>query len=363
MADLEHGENTGVVVIVRQLDFRVGAETGIAYEARLADGDWRKYRPTDEWQRRKIGSSLGYDTNSCITFSGNNTIEAQLKYLSEKGLPPGHVEFLADFLDEQGNPNASDWFGANTNGTTVDGNDLASFWEGVRKSGLLPQKDGYAPNDFTTNLQWLDKAKLTQAMRDKAMRFLDFFEVKYEWVVLEQPGRWDLFAKHAKQAPLHIAVGTGDGWNRKDGKPIQPVDSLRLNHAIAYWHQSQDLQHDILDHYDPFLKELAWPYYIPYAIKGVVSVKPAPGMPTPFKYRFNVNLRSGAAASQEVRKLQEALQYLGYMTKGVFGPYGPATTFALGKFQALNKIKDPDGAGMNFGPQTRAAMNKALGTS
>lgn len=363
MANLEKGENSGVFIKVRTTDFRVAAETGIAYEARLSNGDWTSYKPTDEWQRRKVGSRLGYDTNSCVTFAGNNTIEAQLKYLTEKGLPTGHVEFLRDFLDEKGDPNVSDWFGANTNGTTVDGNDLGSFWDGVRQNGLLPQRDGRDPNDFTTNEQWLDKSNVKQTMRDKAKRFLDFFEVRYEWVVLNQPGRWDLFSKHLKQAPLHIAVGTGADWNRKDGKPIQPVESVRLNHAIAYWRQDSATLHGILDHYDPFVKGLAWPYYIPYAIKGVVSVKGPGPVVEPFRYRFEKNLRMGAPASQEVRKVQEALQYLGYMAKGVFGPYGPQTTFAVGKFQAANKIKDPDGAGANWGPQTRAAMNRALGTA
>lgn len=358
MADLEKGENSGVVVKVRALDFRVGAETGIVYEPR-AD-DWRRYKPTDEWQRRRAGGKLGYDTNSCVTFSGNNTIEGQVKFLMGQGLPQSHVDFLQDYLDEEGNPNFSDWYGANTNGTTEDGNDLGSFWDGARHNGLLPQKDGFSPNDFKTNAEWLDKSRITQAMRDKALLFLDFFSIKYEWVVLEQPGRWDLFAKHVKQAPLHIAVGTGEDWNRKDGKPVQPVDGIRLNHAIGYWHQDQDVLHDVLDHYDPFPKGLAWPYYIPYAIKGVVSVKAAPPAPKPFDHVFLVNMRMGFPAVPEVRRLQEALQLLGYMPKGVFGPYGPQTTFAVAKLQAKHGIKDPSGAGVNFGPKTRAAINGEL---
>lgn len=360
MADLEKGQNSGVTIKVRALDFKVGAETGIVYEARL--DDWRPHKPTDEWQRRRVGGKLGYDTNSCVTFSGNNTLEAQLSYLIEKGLRKETLDFIDEmgYIDDDGMPNFSDWYGANTNGTTPDGNDLGSFWDGVRHNGLLPERDGFVPNDFKTNAEWLDKSRVTQAMRDKAMRFLDFFEVKYEWVVLEQPGRWDLFAKHVKQAPLHIAVGTGSDWNRKDGEPIQPVDGIRLNHAIAYWHQDQDLKHGVLDHYDPFAKDLAWPYYIPYAIKGVLYEKaPKPEAPG-FDHVFSVNMRSGWPAIPEVRRLQEALQLLGYMPKGVFGPYGPQTTFAVAKLQAKHKIVDPGGAGVNFGPKTRAAINAEI---
>lgn len=366
MADLEKGENSGVIVKVRPLDFKVGAETGIEYMAIVPSGDWRPWRPTDEWQRRRLDGELGYDTNSCVTFAGNNTLEAQLRYLLDaKKVPEPALRFLREngYFDEDGFPNFSDWFGANTNGTTVNGNDLGSFWDGVRHNGLLPQSDGYKPNDFSTNEEWLNKALITDAMRAKARRFLYFFDVRYEWCVLDQPGRWDLFQKHVKQAPLHIAVGTGKDWNRKDGKPIQPVTSRRLNHAIAYWdHDTSD--HDVLDHYEPFMKELAGDYYIPYAIKGVLTVKETtPVIPPAFSYRYDKNLRMGMAASAEVRKLQEGLQFLGYMKKGVYGPYGPQTTFAVAKLQAANRIKDPDGAGVNFGPQTRAAMNRALGTA
>ena len=363
MADLERGENSGVIIKVRPLDFRVGAETGIQYESRVPSGDWRPYKPTDEWQRRRVGGRLGYDTNSCITFAGNNTLEGQTRFLIDSGrMPEEALAFLRDgnYFDEDGNVNFSDWFGANTNGTTPDGNDLASFWNGVRAAGVLPQSDGYAPNDFNTNAEWLNKALITDDMRTKARRFLDFFDVKYEWVVLDQPGRWDLFRKHLQQAPLHIAVGTGPDWNRKDGHPIQPVDGPRLNHSIAYWDQDPETDHDVLDHYDPFLKELAWPYYIPYAIKGVLTPRTEPPAPAPFVYVFTKNLRMGAPASPEVHKLQEGLQFLGYMKAGVFGPYGPQTTFAVAKLQASNGIVDPSGAGVNFGPLTRAAINRAL---
>jgi peptidoglycan hydrolase-like protein with peptidoglycan-binding domain len=86
----------------------------------------------------------------------------------------------------------------------------------------------------------------------------------------------------------------------------------------------------------------------------------------PLTYTFRIQLRYGAPSSQEVNTMQKALQTLKgtdgkpYMTPGVYGPYGPQTRTALGRFQADRGIADPDGPGMNFGPQTRAAMNDAL---
>jgi hypothetical protein len=82
--------------------------------------------------------------------------------------------------------------------------------------------------------------------------------------------------------------------------------------------------------------------------------------PPHFTYVFNTNLKYGLGATTEVHKMQEALQYLGYMKQGVFGPFGPATKLALGLFQTASGIKDPEGQGTNFGPATRKAMNAKL---
>lgn len=365
MIDLEKGENSGVFIIVRPTDFQLGLESAVAFEERVSDGDWEKYKPTDEWQRRYLKEKgiLDYDTNSCVTFSGDNTLEGQAEYLlHEGGMPDSHSKYLVNegYVDEQGNVNFSDWFGANTNGTTVNGNDLGSFWNGVRKHGLLPQRDGAEPNDFKNINEWFDKSRITPAMRTKAKRFLDFFTIEYEWVVLDQPGRWDLFEKHVKHAPLHIATGTGSDWNRKDGKPVQPVDSKRLNHATSYFGNRDGQWHKDLDHYNPFMKKLAWDYYIPYAIKGILSVKTAPAPEPPFTYTYTTNLRFGDPDNSEVRNLQRGLQELGYMRKGLFGMYWTATKNGVAALQLAHGIKDPDGAGMNFGPKTRVALTQAL---
>lgn len=91
------------------------------------------------------------------------------------------------------------------------------------------------------------------------------------------------------------------------------------------------------------------------------SFDPEPYRVTPgFHYVFNINLKFGALASPEVTKLQQALQFLGYMPPVPFGPYGAITRNAMAKFQAAFHIVDPDGAGTNFGPSSRAAMNKLV---
>jgi peptidoglycan hydrolase-like protein with peptidoglycan-binding domain len=74
-----------------------------------------------------------------------------------------------------------------------------------------------------------------------------------------------------------------------------------------------------------------------------------------------VDLKRGAEGA-EVKKLQDALVKLGYMTREqvATGPglFGPKTQAAVSKFQADKGISPASGL---FGPKTRAAMEKALG--
>ncbi|MFL5320741.1 MAG: phage tail tip lysozyme [Myxococcaceae bacterium] len=73
------------------------------------------------------------------------------------------------------------------------------------------------------------------------------------------------------------------------------------------------------------------------------------------------NLKRGMK-STAVRDLQGALMKLGYLTKAQIstgpGTFGPRTEAAVKKFQSGHGIS----ATGNYGPQTRAALAKALGT-
>ncbi len=97
-------------------------------------------------------------------------------------------------------------------------------------------------------------------------------------------------------------------------------------------------------------------------IKGTIPPPPS------FHYTFTKQLRYQGAANNpvELKALQKALQFLKrpngttYMAAGQFGPFGPQTRTGLGLFQTDHGIKDVDGQGMNFGPQSRTAMNTAL---
>lgn len=361
MIDLLNGDNSGVVVNTRATDFTATGETGVVYQDLVHDGDWTKYKPTDEWQRRFVPpGTLGYDTNSCTDFSALNSVEAQVQRLVDVGaVDPATKTKMQNlgYFDANGRVNFNDWFNAITAGTTAAvGNTLYGPWDAIKKRGLIPQNAGFQVNDFTTQGGWFG-ANPTAEQYALGLQFLTMFDVKYEWVSQGQLAQWDLFTTHIRQAPLHLLVPTGSTWN--NANVTNPTPTYQgVNHAISMVKQTQGVSHQILDHYNPFLKSLEWGYYIPYALKGVVTIKQPEPPEVPFKYVFTINLEYGQE-TEEVHQLQRALWRLGLLTKGVLGPYGPQTKAAVLAFQKGHGIVDD---GTHFGPQTRAALNKALDT-
>lgn len=261
--------NTGVIIAPpKPKDWIAGAVGALVYEARVANGDWRKYQPTKEYQ-----FSFGiYDTMSCVTFETLNSVESQINYLiATEKMPLKIVQKLSElgYFDEKGMFNGSDWFTAVMSGTTPNGNYLNATWESIRVHGILPQSKGLKPEDVKNVNEWLDPSRVTAEQKALALKFLEIFTVEYEWILtgtLDHP----LIEKHLKQAPLSIATAVCAGWGTDDPIKtcVQPTQ-----HATAIQFSETDVATHILDHYDPINKRLAWDYPIFYAIKGVLGIK------------------------------------------------------------------------------------------
>lgn len=369
----DKGANTGARLEIRPTDFVAGGETAIAYEERLPSGDWQPYKPSDEWQRYFLGTILGYDTDSCVTFSALRIVEMQLEWMRETGRIPAETldkMCALGWLDEADRFNFNEHFTACMSGTTPAGNTLQAVWDSIRRDGLLPQADGAAVNDFHTLAEWLDPSTITQDQKDKAKKSLELIATAYEWAVIAPGGAvWAQYQKHLKQAPIHIIVPVELGWNRKDGQPVAYDDaSTSLGHAVSLIALSAEDVYRILDHYDPFIKQLAKNYFVPYGLKAIVTLAgtmpaPEPGKPTPPE----ANLSYGAADSADTRALQACLQAIKnpatgapYMKPGVFGPFGPQTAAALAAYERAHGIPDYP-AGNHYGPMNRAAMRRDLG--
>lgn len=355
--------NTGVIDCVPKLgDYRAGGETGIAYEVRQPNGDWRIYRPTEEKQASKKTDSMG-----CTFFSQYNDIEEQVEYLKSTGELSGEkLKKLEDngYFDENGKFNLSDRFGNVVGGTTESGNYLYMPWEVLKKHGALPEIDFQAPADFTWE-EYYQEPGIER--RNKAKIFLDVFDVKWEWVIsgateMNDAIR-DQMITHIKQAPLHVATPVCPGW--LTGVFVSPCGKISPQHAtiIDCIDSVEQFFHDF-DHYYPFGKTLSKHYVVPAVIKGVLTVKKDVILPPleKFHYVFTRKITYGEK-SEEVKKLQKALKINGVFPVSVLetGTYGNITREAVRKFLVKYNIgtwlerRIVDGRWV--GPKTRNKLN------
>lgn len=351
--------HTGLLVVpLSPKAYVAGIESGIAYEVRLPKGDWFNFSPFGEKQY-----TSRFDTMSCTTFSALNSLEMQVKWLiANKKLSAEVIDFLEDegFFDEKGEFNCNDWFTAVMSGTTTNGNDFASVWDSIRKHGVLPQRDGYKPSDFDSIEQWLDKTKVTTEQKEKALKFLEVFDVAYEFILYGKTSP-ETIAHHLKQAPIHIGSTTCN-WG---GGIIQSCGEMPISHATCAEGSEDKVATYIFDHYDPMHKKLAWDYSVPYAVKGILKAK-APKPVTPkFTYTFTKTLKRGQRGA-DVEALQKALKSLGFFTLDYTTDYyGYYTEQAVKAFQAAyaSEILAPWGITLPtgfFGTTTLKKLNSLL---
>lgn len=259
MDEIEN-KNLGVIIVPpTPTDFIAGVQSQIAYEVKNPSGDWAENLSADEMQ---IG--LYFDTKACVSFSALNCIEAQINRM----LATGEItkEYAADWLDENGKANLSDRFLAKMSGTTEQGNSLQKVCDTLRHFGAVAEKDWNYPRlQRTPVFDWNDfYAEIPDEVKAKGQRFLEKFEIQYEWV---QDGD---FAKHLKQAPLQIAIGLCAPWNTE--QPIAGCGIKPAAHAITLYAEDGG-QHKVLDQYEPYRKTLGSDYSIQWIMKIIIKKK------------------------------------------------------------------------------------------
>lgn len=195
-------ENTGVLVGRRESDYLAGT---LPYEIRLKSGDWRPYLPTEEHQY-----SDNVDTMACVSFSMNNALEIQHKFLTGSEI------------------NFSDRFLAKISGTTPQGNYLYKVADAVRKTGLVTEDIWPAPDHYTWATYYAD---IPQDVMDQAKKI----DMNYEWLT---PSK-DELVKALKQAPVQIVIP-------------EPYP----NHAVVLVHIEGDTAF-YFDTYAPYVKSIA----------------------------------------------------------------------------------------------------------
>lgn len=161
-------QNTGVIEGARPSDYVAGS---LPYEVRLETGDWRPYLVTEEHQY-----SDNIDTMACVSFSLNNSLEIQTKFLTGQ------------------ETNFSDRFLAKLSGTTPEGNYLWKVADTAR-NGLVTEDLWPAPANYTWNTYYTD---IPQDVISKAQKL----DISYEWIPTDAAS----LKHHLKQAPIQIVI-------------------------------------------------------------------------------------------------------------------------------------------------------------
>ena len=230
-------KQSGLLIKQDVKDYILGASP-IPHEDLMPSRDWREYLPKREKQ------AYTFDTFCCTTFSALNVIETQMNFLMNK-IPVSKVKELNDLgYIVDGEINLSDRFTAIMSGTMANGNYFQNVWDSIRKDGLLPEKD--LPFGGKNQTEYLDKSKITEAMKLKAKKILDIFDFFYEQSYFLPEGLG--LGEAIKHAPLQGAI---------------PVPGT---HAVAL-----PTPNYIFDTYEPFLYERQLPIH--YFLKGVVKLK------------------------------------------------------------------------------------------
>ena len=260
-------QNTGFIAQdPRETDFIAGSLSGISTHNHPT-GDWFNSLPSDERQ-----SGVYFDSMACISFSAINVIETQLNWMVATGqIPSATLKAMQDLgYFKDGVVNLSDRYLAKVSGTTTKGNYLVTVWDSIRDYGLIPESDWtFDPGQRTPAFDWDDYyAPIPQALLDKGKKFLDLFEVKYEWLLAGGQVTPKFMKEWLKGGPIQIASATCPGWSTG----TVPACSLAVNHATMIY-GVDDTGYKLFDHYAPFQKTLANDYKIPFAMRGIVSVK------------------------------------------------------------------------------------------
>lgn len=369
MDELKPGTNTGITDAAPPIGGWVaGGETGAAPVILEPSGEYDIFLPDEEAQA--TWSPYVFDTSACVTFSALNCIECLLNRMRIRGLMPStHEAFLVNegYVNKQTNKvNLSDRATAKLSGTTKAGNSLGAVGESIRDlHGVAPEADWPFPIFTDEENQDGEKkwnryyADVPQSVQKKMKRFLDYFKINYQWIVLNGNGN---VRNYLPYGPSQIAASVCPPWNSTEGMPPIPACGCSTQHATMVYGTGPNSIYKDFDHYKSFRKTLAADYCIPYAVQYYIQAKDLTSQT--FHYTFNVDLKAGMPDTPEVRNLQKALQTVRradgstYMKAGVFGPYGPQTISAVKLFQEDNGILG--NGGINFGPQTRKIMNAKL---
>lgn len=260
--------NTGIIKsLPSNKAYISGIVSGVVYEVRLENGDWRLHMSTGEKQ-----NSVYFDALACVSFSFNNSVEPQINWLkpllTDKFLltllTPSELILFKEFFNDAGEADLSDRALAKLSGTSKKGNTFENV-ASIGRIKCLPERVwGYPREQRTPVFDWDDfYAPIPDELIKKYSDvFFKVFKIETEFIATSE------IEKHLKQAPVQVAVGFCPGWNTND--PVKAC-SLHSQHGVVRTAPDPHVQ-PIGDSYPPYAKNLAKDYTMDSALKIIVSI-------------------------------------------------------------------------------------------
>ena len=347
---MEINKNTGFIEGQRATDYILGANSPIEFESRNTNRNWIEFLGMREDQRFRR-----FDTMACVTYSALNSVEAQINWMLKNGLVPNITKdwLIANGYLKNGLFEASDRFTAKMSETTGRGNFFYKVWDSIRNDGLVPEYKWPTSQDFDWNEYYKE---IPEGVKNLGREFLNHFNIRYEFVSVENPGDSLKLDKELEHAPIQISVKTCYPWDAH----VQACSGAP-NHAILLCDIKND-EYKIFDHYNPYEKTLDNAYYIGSAVKGIVTPIAKDPLPEGL-VQFDKDLKYWDFG-EDIKKLRDALNMFGWKNKGG-DLYDSELCDVVFRFQLGNlshtwlemllSLK-----GRRVGPRTRAIINKML---
>lgn len=293
-----------------------GSATSIPFQPRNTTRNWGGFLPRYELQ---AGSK--FDTLACVSFAKIQDIEGQCEWIKASGnISDQDWQSLISlgFISPEGKFEASSRFLAIVSKTT-NGNTFNNVANAVQEYGILSERDMPSePGDMTREEYYAWPSPELLAKAKKSLSIL-----KFDWQYVNVKD----IEKALQMAPVQIATAVCPGWGTDS--PVKTCPLPVQHSTLIYDIDDYTRCYKILDHYVPFIKDLAPNYYIFSAMQTVVSPigKLAPSFVPP-KY---------GDQGQAVTTLQKALIKNGEIQASLdpVGTYGDGTAKAVLAF--MNK--------------------------
>ena len=242
-------QNHGLILdVITPDNYIFGGETKIEQKSIQPNGDWSKFLPEDELQKRN-----GIETYNCTVYATLNGIEILANRLY--GLLENYSERFVGILAQ-----------------TSGGNSPHKVCETIRYiSGLVLEQDLPFDDSLKTVQEYYSPNPLPRKLIEKGREWINKFDFKHEWVFL--PGekyKHEFMLQALKFSPLGASVY---GWNYDEETELYYRENERENHWITIYHAEPGLFWSVFDHYDNTHKRLKWNTDFSLAKKYVLEEK------------------------------------------------------------------------------------------